>query len=76
MKIKQVVKSRTVALVGGILVGFAVLIVFGIYFLEDTTSTEVLTAVAICCSLIAIFLSTTESKRVKKLERDCKRIRK
>jgi hypothetical protein len=72
MKIKQVVKSRTVAIVGGMLAGFAVLIVFGIYFLEDTTSTEVLTAVAICCSLIAIFLSTTESKRVKKDGRECK----
>lgn len=72
MKIKQVVKSRTVSLVGGILAGFIVLIVFGIYFLEDTTSTEVLTAVAICCSLIAIFLSTTESKRVKKDGRECK----
>ncbi|MCU0383684.1 MAG: hypothetical protein MUF68_06405 [Cyclobacteriaceae bacterium] len=72
MKIKQVLKSRTVSLVGGILAGFAILIVLGIYFLTDSSSTEVLTAVAIVCSLIAIFLSTAESKRVKKDGQECK----
>jgi hypothetical protein len=72
MKIKQVLKSRTVSLVGGILAGFLMLIILAIYFLKETSSVDLLIAIAIFCSLLSIFISTAESNKEKKSDRLCK----